>query len=1225
MKLRAGDKISLEIVAKDLQRQINLEAKLNGKDKPDYKTVFELFDEDRNGSISVEELKRSLKKYQLVNELADAQLPALLAMFDKQKRGAIHLDDFTAFASELDKKADDKVATKLESADLQVPVVDSKWEEDFYRDDVESMTDNIPPVPVTKNADCDWLLWQLYRQACRIDPADPEGVVTELEGACGEMRATYKAGGAAAASSVVHTVSGKELWALVIDMKMQGNMTREMFIRSLKYLTIGGDGKDEDRVDYESLVKLVVRMGRAFNSLVQDRARQDDLAFPPLLEELKKYFQELSRERPDDKAVVGATPTSAVNLARYEKLFRRLDTDGDGMMTMKEFKLGLRGLHYKQEKEWTLRMIRRLFDLCDKNRDGLLSISEFNDYILEQKLPDNYRFVKKVVEEKEEEKLTLSFSDNEMAEDEDLFGNNNDDNNRRRKKILSDDELMKKVYKILEDIVPDEAGNSRSGSHREVVLNSVQRFFQRVDPEFKGVVTEERFKAFLRRSSLQDRLSQTELRRLIAKCKAPNSKSATKRRSSSAEVMFDYEKFYQLIVIASSQENSIGGAKAEAVFGRFKEAAMKSAANGRSFISLCSLLDHSLRGQMSREEFIHTAKMMDCPLSNVELESLLNYLPSSSSHVVRGSDGLDHQVINYRVVESVLSQQPSALPPSKYDLDPQYTTKSSQSGHHHLPYHFAQPPPNYSFAGPATTTRMSTEAYGFHHTSNGDMRTIATPVGVSITTPWATGAGKPLLFDRLNAAIAEKSRLWGGTFSLKKQFEVYDGENCGLVSLRTFQSALQELGLSASPPELQALVSQFGRPEDDKIYYDSFCRALQNYSGTASSTVRQSESYPLFHSQQQHGEGARSSTQLVNQSQQQMVSYNNDQSVDFVSKSMMGLTSRGPPAYVNSRVLQRVRDLRREGRDPRDLFEAQDLDRTGMVSLQRFREVVATLQLLQSEIQLSAAVEDCMCVTNRGFVMYDDFCGILERALLEDNPRSSQHARESRDRTSNVNMSATRGGNILFGDEDTYNIMRKGTQYNANYPIELEEGSDYLPQYNQSFSRNMTSNSSRGLSPPKLTDSANFSSRKWNTIGTVTPSRYANSSVYTESNGELSPRRSVKAPPISPSKAGSKMWGTRTPLSKKGHALKVDSNKWCCTVCLYVENPIEAENCIVCDSPNYNSNKDYQVKEQCRNCTFLNGQFAEECEMCGEPLSGSAAVSLADNRAVRREKHAEYY
>jgi methionyl-tRNA synthetase len=31
--------------------------------------------------------------------------------------------------------------------------------------------------------------------------------------------------------------------------------------------------------------------------------------------------------------------------------------------------------------------------------------------------------------------------------------------------------------------------------------------------------------------------------------------------------------------------------------------------------------------------------------------------------------------------------------------------------------------------------------------------------------------------------------------------------------------------------------------------------------------------------------------------------------------------------------------------------------------------------------------------------------------------------------------------------------------------------------------------------------------------------------------------------------------------------------------------------------------KDYQVKEQCNNCTYQNGQFAEECEMCGEPLS----------------------
>lgn len=68
---------------------------------------------------------------------------------------------------------------------------------------------------------------------------------------------------------------------------------------------------------------------------------------------------------------------------RYEKLFRRLDSDGDGMLTIREFRIGLRRLHYKDAKSWSLRMVRRLFDECDKNRDGLLSIKEFNAYILD--------------------------------------------------------------------------------------------------------------------------------------------------------------------------------------------------------------------------------------------------------------------------------------------------------------------------------------------------------------------------------------------------------------------------------------------------------------------------------------------------------------------------------------------------------------------------------------------------------------------------------------------------------------------------------------------------------------------------------------------------------------------------------------------------------------------------------------------------------------------------
>ena len=60
---------------------------------------------------------------------------------------------------------------------------------------------------------------------------------------------------------------------------------------------------------------------------------------------------------------------------------------------------------------------------------------------------------------------------------------------------------------------------------------------------------------------------------------------------------------------------------------------------------------------------------------------------------------------------------------------------------------------------------------------------------------------------------------------------------------------------------------------------------------------------------------------------------------------------------------------------------------------------------------------------------------------------------------------------------------------------------------------------------------------------------------------------------ISPSKVGSKMWGNDTPLNKKGAPLWVDNNKWCCGVCLYVENPNSAKKCLVCESPNYSISK----------------------------------------------------
>jgi uncharacterized paraquat-inducible protein A len=86
--------------------------------------------------------------------------------------------------------------------------------------------------------------------------------------------------------------------------------------------------------------------------------------------------------------------------------------------------------------------------------------------------------------------------------------------------------------------------------------------------------------------------------------------------------------------------------------------------------------------------------------------------------------------------------------------------------------------------------------------------------------------------------------------------------------------------------------------------------------------------------------------------------------------------------------------------------------------------------------------------------------------------------------------------------------------------------------------------------------------------GAHSPSRYHRSD-------DASPRTSYQRTlsVTSPSKVGSKMWGSHTPLAKKGKALEMGDGHWCCAVCLYVENPSSAQTCAVCDSPNYTIRK----------------------------------------------------
>ena len=306
---RNGGTESVEIVARDLQRQINIEARSMatqsrygagagagvGSKGFNYKAVFNLFDEDRNGAISAKEFQLILKRFQLVRRLADHQLPELIKMFTLgKKEDNITLEEFERFARQGIKGSsgagfgddDDDLLVSRPNPDTGdgFPALDDAYEDE---DDIEDMTSNVPPVVITRNAECDWLLWFLYREALKIDPLDPESVITDLQVRCSETEITL----------TNPSISVKEMWHLLFELGLQGGMTHEQFVRGVLLVCERSTGKDDDRVDFEALCRYVVRMGRAFNSLCQERAKADEGRFGPLMAELKEFFSGLADEK----------------------------------------------------------------------------------------------------------------------------------------------------------------------------------------------------------------------------------------------------------------------------------------------------------------------------------------------------------------------------------------------------------------------------------------------------------------------------------------------------------------------------------------------------------------------------------------------------------------------------------------------------------------------------------------------------------------------------------------------------------------------------------------------------------------------------------------------------------------------------------------------------------------------------------------------------------------
>jgi len=1141
--ITSGTPASMDVLVKEISRLIRAEAlEAGGGAKLDYHASFNIINKDGDEVLSIEEFRSNLIRLQLSHLCPEGELPKLLRLFDTNGKGFITFDDFMGFVNKYKGLAE-------EGGFVQ--------EIEVEQDDPAKMSDT-PPLAITRNADCDFVIWFIWRQCCRLEPGDPECIITELESACQETELTQSEG----------SISIKELWNLLFELKIQtsNNISKPVFEKGIRYLLIDSRGKraafDNDQpdgqIDYSALCRYVVRMGRGHAAMRDERNAANQTLYKRLVGELRQFLLSLSVT----EFASGYTPRFASpqmeddKQKRIEKVFRRMDSDGDGKLSPAEFKGGLKRLGYKDEKLWTRSIVMLFFAEVDSNNDGMISLEELSKLFTAEDPRAN----------RNNSKLTLaepSFghdaNGNNVEDADDIFGGH--------KGAFAESELYFKAFTTLKEMVPVEDGQQPNVA----IANAIRRFFSKNDAQGKGQVSEERFRAFLRRSGMLDRLTSGELRRMT---------ESLRRRNGTSGTTIDYEKFISYLDSANVNGPS---SRADMVLLRLRDAAMNSAASGRPFYGLCSLADSSNSGRLTKEELLLTCKMMGCALSGQDLETLRAYTPDTCF----GKDGtVDYKEINY----VIHNEQPNnsdlfSLGPASFTrqgpVDNRYTSATTYNN-----------TPALSVSTPFATTpappagRMNVT----YTTPRGEFDRLAVnPLHSALPARQVAAAAYDerdltVVADRVRSGLAASRE------TLPRLFESEDPRGEGVVHTRVFVRSTDEIGLMLTNGDISIIQAAFPGGVE-RIDYEALWRYVQ-----ANNTSSSRAGPP-----------------------------------GTATRGMMGFSRE--PLYVNPRTLSRMAECRADGRNPRDLFEAYDLDRTGLVDAWRFREMLQRLNLFNNDAFIEHALKDFAALGEGGQVSYDDFCRVLETAESSsgraNNVRGSSTGirsalrTESRDPldSSNVEKWLTRQASPKQRREfaDVYDSLKsfKTMQTEREIPIALDEGSDFDRSYNDRdraernndrYDADIRDSREGYLRPPKASDSRDFGrsvrtpSNRYGSASYGSTENLRNSSSYTR--GGDTPKGALLPASSSPSRVGSKMWGSHTSLDLKGVAPRVEPGLWVCAVCLYTENHNSQDKCNICDSANYAKRPEFVVKEQCNNCTFLNGQYSGECEMCGEPLRG---------------------
>jgi Ca2+-binding EF-hand superfamily protein len=338
-------------------------------------------------------------------------------------------------------------------------------------------------------------------------------------------------------------------------------------------------------------------------------------------------------------------------------------------------------------------------------------------------------------------------------------------------------------------------------------------------------------------------------------------------------------------------QESIPKSKSEAILRRLIESSNKSASAGRSFLTLCSLVDPKGTGTLNKEELSLIAKMMDCVLTKSDVEALFEILPFSNNGRMTGC-------VDYKQLNQMLQHHPAS--PGKMEEYSLQNVSKSQSPYmrdSHISSLRSSISPIYNdentFRQPSA---VQTQGLENARTSN--------TIGNNSSILNFSERILSILVDRIQSCIREKNAAWGSVFSLRKQFERFDKSLTGGIPSHRFLSVLDDIGVNLSSQEVQVISSLYARPEDfDKIDYESFCRdAIDNYgyNGIGTGLVP-----------------------ITSMSLSRTRASNN-------------INLSTPMSATSLRTINRLQELTRSGVDVLKTFAAYDLRNTGTVRIHLF-------------------------------------------------------------------------------------------------------------------------------------------------------------------------------------------------------------------------------------------------------------------------------------------------